>query len=148
MPELKKRDGVSIVVIINKKKILLLKRRSLPFIINPGIWSFVSGGREAPEGYLETAYRELHEETQIKKTDLTLLQKVGKMKMFELRKPENVWSNEIFVFRTKTRKVKLNYENPKYRWASLNDLEKHRNYTNCFVDEKKLLKIIKRHLNK
>lgn len=145
--ELRKRDGVTMIV-MNKGKVLLLKRRNVPFITNPGGWAFVSGARKAPESYIATAYRELHEETRLKKADLKLLQDAGKIWMFEPRKPTYKWENEIFVFASKTRNVKLNIENTKFRWASLSELEKYRNYTNVIIDEKKILRIIKRHLNK
>jgi len=56
------RDGI-VAILINNNKVLLLKRRRIPFLTNPGIWFFITGGRKNGEAYIETAYREIMEET-------------------------------------------------------------------------------------
>ena len=40
---------------------LLLKRRNLPFMVDPGIWTFVAGGKKRSESYDDRRYREIEE---------------------------------------------------------------------------------------
>tara|TARA_B100001063_G_scaffold175135_1_gene164105 strand:+ start:1018 stop:1503 length:486 start_codon:yes stop_codon:yes gene_type:complete len=60
------RNGVGIVVLNKKNKILVAKR-----IDNPGnFWQMPQGGVDFNEDYLKAAYRELEEETSIKSVKL------------------------------------------------------------------------------
>ena|SRR5208283_4612050 len=140
--ETKTRDG-SKVIIINNGRILLLKRRSVPFIINPGIWAFVGGGRDKRETYLQTAYREVHEETGIERSKLKLVNKPKRMALINVKKPEERWKNVVFIFVSKTGDVKLNIENADYRWATFSQLEKGERFTNEFVAKKEILRMVR-----
>ena len=133
-------DGVA-VVILYKRRILLLKRRKIPFIFNPGIWSFVMGSRKRGEQYKETAYRELNEETGLERKSIKQLRKPIKVWMFDAKKNKK-WQNYLFFFSSSTDKIKLNMENSGYRWASLNDLKKGKDYTNIFIDKNRVLREI------
>ncbi len=133
-------DGVA-VVILHKRRILLLKRRKIPFIFNPGIWSFVMGSRKRGEQYKETAYRELNEETGLEMKSIRQLRKPIKVWMFDAKKNKK-WQNYLFFFSSSTDKIKLNMENSGYRWASLNDLKKGKDYTNIFIDKNRVLREI------
>ena len=133
-------DGVA-VVILHKRRILLLKRRKIPFIFNPGIWSFVMGSRKRGEQYKETAYRELNEETGLERKSIKKLRKPIKVWMFDAKKNKK-WQNYLFFFSSSTDKIKLNMENSGYRWASLNDLKKGKDYTNIFIDKNRVLREI------
>ncbi|MFI5412478.1 MAG: NUDIX domain-containing protein [Candidatus Micrarchaeales archaeon] len=142
----KKRDG-STMVVISKKKILLLKRRNLPFILVPGIWWFPAGRREESEEYIETAYRELEEETGIRKEHLKLISKPQKVKLIDTKR-NKTWENMLFVFSSKTQKVKLSIENPGYKWVSMSNLENEEDFTNVFLKKKQSLNIIKKAIKK
>ena len=133
-------DGVA-VVILHKRRILLLKRRKIPFIFNPGIWSFVMGSRKRGEQYKETAYRELNEETGLEMKSIKQLRKPIKVWMFDAKKNKK-WQNYLFFFSSSTNKIKLNMENSGYRWASLNDLKKGKDYTNIFIDKSRVIREI------
>ena len=133
-------DGVA-VVILHKRRILLLKRRKIPFIFNPGIWSFVMGSRKRGELYRKTAYRELNEETGLERKSIKQLRKPIKVWMFDAKKNKK-WQNYLFFFSSSTDKIKLNMENSGYRWASLNDLKKGKDYTNIFIDKNRVLREI------
>jgi len=133
-------DGVA-VVILHKRKVLLLKRRNIPFIFNPGIWSFVMGSRKRGEGYTETAYREVEEETGLERNSIRQLRKPIKVWMFDAKKSKK-WQNYLFVFSSSTNRIKLNIENSRFMWAGMNDLKKGKNYTNIFIDKNRVIKRI------
>ena len=139
-----KRDGIT-AVIIHKKKILLLKRRNIPIILNPGIWAYLSGARDGTEKYIDTAYREIHEEVKLERKSLKFLAR-GKVWMRD-EKRGVFWWNYIFYFRSNTERIKLDLENSKYRWAPFSDITNRLNYTNVFINEQPVLSIIKRFLN-
>lgn len=138
----KSRDGAKAIIIYGRK-VLLLKRRNLPFIINPGIWSFVGGRREEGETYLETACREIFEETGIRHSDLKLVLGQKMMELRDIKRNGYIWKNAIFLFRSRSQKVKINIENAGYRWASVRELEDEKDFTNEFVRKKKILRMIK-----
>ena len=141
---LEKRTGIAAVV-IHERKILLLKRLPLPIVTNPGIWSFVFGGRKKGERYLDAAYREIDEETGIGKTDLKLLGK-AEAELFDRRRNRR-WKNHLFVFRSATSMVRKSLENSAYRWAPVSDIREREDYTNIFIGEEKILRMIERHVN-
>lgn len=139
------KDGIT-AVIINKGKILLLKRRSLPFIVHPGYWSFVSGSRKKGERYLDTAYREIMEETGIDRSKLKTLVKNRDMTLIGHKKDIR-WSNKFFIFRSSDRSVRLNLENSGYKWVHLANLKKeNRVITDYIADSGVVLGLIKKSL--
>lgn len=138
-------DGVT-NVIINKDRILLLKRLPLPMIFNPRAWSFVFGGLEKGEDSLECGYREVREETQIEKRYLKLLE--GPIKILcKDEKRKLMWYNDLFIFSSRTAKVTIDFENSGWRWAAFDELKNEKDYTNVFIDEKLILSKIKSCLN-
>ena len=125
-----------------KGRVLLLKRRNIPLILNPGIWSFLSGGRKKGERYLRTAYREIREETSLQKKSLKLLHH-STVTVVEPRLKQK-WPNHLYLFKSDTNKVILDMENSSYRWATISELRNHTGYTNVFNDEKTILNAIGR----
>lgn len=135
------RDGAT-AIIINKKGVLLLKRTMIPFISNPGIWFFITGGHEKGESYLENAYREINEETGLERGELTSLYKNKKIILTNgSRKIQ--WSNALFIFRTSSSAVKLNYEHRSYKWVTFDELLNHEGTLNAIYDRNSVLKLIK-----
>ena len=64
------RDGVGIVVLNSRNKVLVAKR-----IDNPkNFWQMPQGGKDENENYFEAAIRELKEETSI--TSVTLIREI------------------------------------------------------------------------
>ena len=64
------RDGVGIVVLNSRNKVLVAKR-----IDNPkNFWQMPQGGKDKNENYFEAAIRELKEETSI--TSVTLIREI------------------------------------------------------------------------
>ncbi len=132
-------------VIISRKKVLLLKRRNLPFLKNAGAWSFLFGHREKNERYLETAYREIKEEVGFGKEALTLLEEGFRVSIFDPKKKIK-WHNMMFIFRSDSSEVNMDFENAAYRWSSISEIRRHIRYTNIFIDEERILKRISRYV--
>jgi len=139
-----KREGI-VAIIINKRRVLLLKRRNLPFLTNPGIWFFITGGRKKGEKYIETAYREIMEEVRIDRQMLRKLYEC-RVKLYDNSK-KWVWENRCFIFYSKSRHVKLNIENAAYRWAGINDLKKEIALSNILINKEFVINKIERFLN-
>ena len=137
----KGKNGV-LCIIFNKGNVLLIKRRNIFFIINPGIWAFLTGKIGKKEKYIDAAYREIYEETHIEKENLLLKKTLFKIRLFDVYKKYE-WFNTIFIFYSDTKKIKLNFENVDYRWAKIDDILNNKNYTNIFCSEKRIKKIIK-----
>jgi 8-oxo-dGTP pyrophosphatase MutT (NUDIX family) len=132
----------STAIILNGNRVLLVKRVRLPLLWNAGAWTFVAGKKEKGENHEQTAYREVLEETGLRKSDLVLLRRCGKAVKF-VAKNRIRYVDKLFIFRSKTRKVKLNFEHTAYRWASLSDIKNQREYTNLFVDKKSIERAIR-----
>lgn len=128
--------------IINNRRILLVKRRNIPFIGNPGIWTFVSGSTKRNETHDEAACREISEETGIRKQSLILLKKKINVVKVDLKKNKQFY-DDFYFFKSNTRRVKLNLESSDYRWISIDEIKKHKNYTNVFLDERFIIETIK-----
>lgn len=135
----KNMDGIT-AIIINKKsnKILFLKRRFLPFIVNPGVFSFVSGKRKYGERYINTAYREIYEETKLPKNELELIDD-GEIFVYYKK---YFWTNKIYVFATNKNYIKLNIENSDYKWVYYKNIPDE--YLKMFIDKKMIRSIIKK----
>ena len=132
-------DGIT-AIIINRKNnmVLFLKRRSLPFIVNPGIFSFVSGKRKHGEMYINTAYREIYEETKLSKNELEFLYD-GDIRVYYKR---YFWNNRFYVFATDKTQIRLNIENSSYVWVYYKDINK--DYLKMFLDKRYIINIIKK----
>jgi 8-oxo-dGTP pyrophosphatase MutT (NUDIX family) len=131
-----KRVGVT-AVILNRKSILLLKRINLPFMVNPGMWYFVGGGRKGSESALQNAYREIGEELGLEKDELTLLSGMNVM-VVDQRRGEK-WRNRLFIMRSSTRKVRLNMEHSGYRWVAFDALGDYKGLLGAFGNADKVL---------
>jgi len=139
-----KRDGI-VAIIINNGRVLLLKRRNIPFLTNPGIWFFITGGRKKGEKYIETAYREIREEVGIEKQMLWKLYEC-KVKLYDGAK-KWVWKNRCFIFYSKSRKVKLNIENSAYKWVGIKDLKKETDFSKILINKRFVINKIEGFLN-
>ncbi len=145
----KNLDGITAAV-IHRGKILLIKRINLPFVmVNPGVWNFVQGAREKGERYVQTAFREVNEETGISSEKLHLAFNPSTIRLFDYRlgRKSRTWENKFFVFYADSKEVKLDLENTAFRWASIKEIESGLNYTNIFFNHESILNRLRRALD-
>ncbi len=143
---LARRDGI-VAIIVYRRKVLLLRRIWVPFLMSaPGIWSFLTGGRRRGESYIDAAYREIYEETGIGREMLRLVGRGRSMMLFDPVRRDARWRNMLFIFRSSTGRVRLNFENREYRWAGIGDIVGRRRYTNVFVRDGSVVASVRRSL--
>ncbi|MDE1873610.1 MAG: NUDIX domain-containing protein [Candidatus Micrarchaeota archaeon] len=133
-------------IILHGGRVLLLRKIWLPFVLYRGLWLFLSGKREPGESYDTAAYREIREETGIGRRDLLLLGRFGGVAKFHVGSGRR-FTDTLYVFASRTARVRLNIENTAYRWASVSDIRREREYTNAFVDKQFIERTIGRALD-
>jgi len=105
----------------NSDKILLLKRSNKVKTMK-NLWAGISGIIEGDEEPITRAEIEIFEEVGIKKSNVSLL-KQGKNIVIESPQYANhKWEVYPFLFSSKNREIKLNWENSDSRWINLDEL--------------------------
>ena len=106
----------------NSEKILLLKRSENVKTMK-NLWAGISGIIEGDEEPLVRAEIEVFEEVGIKKSNINLL-KQGKVILIESPQYANhQWEVYPFLFSTKSKEIKLNWENSDSKWISIDELK-------------------------
>ena len=126
------RIGVGIVVLNKNNKIFVAKR-----IDNPkDFWQMPQGGVDQNESYLDAAYRELYEETNIK--EIELIKEVEEFTTYEL--PDHllgiIWKGKfkgqkqkwfIMRFVGNENEIDINTKKPEildWKWIDVNEITK------------------------
>ena len=126
------RIGVGIVVLNKNNKIFVAKR-----IDNPkDFWQMPQGGVDQNESYLDAAYRELYEETNIK--EIELIKEVEEFTTYEL--PDHllgiIWKGKfkgqkqkwfIMRFVGNENEIDINTKKPEFldwKWIDVNEITK------------------------
>ncbi|MCD6279884.1 NUDIX domain-containing protein [Candidatus Micrarchaeota archaeon] len=122
------------------------QRKYLLLHYESGHWDFIKGHVEKGETLLETALRELNEETGIKRDQIEIIPGFKERINFMFRdkwskgraRKEGVEKKEreplvskdvyFFLFRSKTMRVKLSYEHIGYLWLKCDDAVKKATY--------------------
>lgn len=99
-----------------------MKRASI-VSVNPGLWSPVTGRVEGKLSLEKSACKEIREETGLRRGELRLVKKGGR---YTLRIKQGVEASvQTFLFETKVRSIKLNWEHINYRWVKLTQLARY-----------------------
>jgi len=126
------RNGVGIVVLNKDNKVFVAKR-----IDNPkDFWQMPQGGVDENESYLDAAYRELYEETNIK--EIELIKEVEEFTTYEL--PDHllgiIWKGKFkgqkqkwFIMRFVGNEDEINIKTKKpefldWKWIDVNEITK------------------------
>ena len=105
----------------NSDEILLLKRSNKVKTMK-NLWAGISGIIEGKEEPITRAEIEIFEEVGIEKSDVSLV-KQGKEIVIESPQYANhQWEVYPFLFTSKNREIKLNWENSDSRWINLDEL--------------------------
>ena len=99
---------------------LQLRRQAHDYL--GGTWQTVRGSAEAGETSLQTALRELHEETSLTPTEMYSL---GIVETFYIAATDTLFHSPVFVVLVSaTAEVKLDQEHDAHRWIEAADIER------------------------
>ena len=115
----------------NSNKILILKRSNKVRTMK-GLWSGVSGIIENNEVPIDRARIEIFEEVGIKSEQISLVKNIEKIKISSPQYENHEWIVFSFLFETEKTEIKLNWENPEYRWIMINDLKNYETVPNLY----------------
>ena len=132
LSELPLRSGVGIVVLNKQNKVFVAKR-----IDNPkNFWQMPQGGVDPGENFLKAAYRELEEETSIKKAEL--IKELDGTTTYEL--PDHllgiIWKGKyrgqkqkwfLMKFTGNENEINIKTKNPEFldwKWININEMTK------------------------
>ena len=132
------------LVVFNSNKILLLKYSANNTQGEGGHWDFPKGHVEQNETELETALRELEEETGISKVEIIADFRHSISYTFS-RRSESI-SKEVIFFLASTveKRVTLSHEHIDYAWLDFNNALEKLTYDNARQILKKVLPYIKK----
>ena len=107
--EVKKSKIAGGVVVGNDGKIIVVSQHGTS-------WSLPKGRVEENENELETAKREIYEESGIK--DLELVKKLGTYERYSMGDESELKTRTFFLFRTSEKELKpIDPENPEAKWV-------------------------------
>ena len=109
--------------ILHGEKLLILKRSDKVGTYR-NKWACVSGFVEKGENVLERAFREIKEETQLGKKDVTVI-KQGSPIIFYDRHEQQTWQVFPFLFSAKTQNIKPDWEHSEYAWVYPQELHRY-----------------------
>lgn len=110
-----KRRFYTVTCMLAWKGLLLLLKRSDKVNINPGLWCGVAGRIEDNLSPEETAYKEILEETGLRRKEIELLGSASPILVEIDDKNEAVVYP--FLFRTENPDIRLDWEHTEYRWV-------------------------------
>ena len=105
-------------------KFLLLKRSDTVKTMK-GLWAGVSGIIEKNEEPLRRAKIEIFEELGITEDKIKFLKSAAKMKVNSPQYENHEWEIFPFLFEVKNPIIKLNWENSKYKWITVDEIKNY-----------------------
>ena len=114
----------TVTCVIRCRGRILLLRRAPTVLVNPDLWSAVTGRVEHGQSFEASAFQEIREETGLERRNLTL---VRRGRGFRLRIRRGVVTLvQPFLFDSRTRLVRLNWEHTDSEWVKPVDIHKFR----------------------
>ncbi len=138
---MEKSSGFVVYRLKDKKPLFLLLKYSTKNN-EEGHWGFPKGHLEKEEDLLETAKRELFEETGIKEEEIKVQSGFKEWNKYFFKKDEKTVFKIVFYFlaETKKKRVKLSSEHTDFKWLNYEEAMKQL----TFSDTKKVLKKAKK----
>ena len=113
-------------VLLDENKNILILKRSDKVRTYKGFWSGISGYVEEGEKPVDTAFKEIHEETGLNNNNVKLIKTVNPIKFtsfYEGKKYD--WKVYPFLFKVlKKSKIQIDWENISYKWIKPSDIDK------------------------
>lgn len=113
-----KRRFDTVTCLITWNRLFLMLKRSTKVNINRGLWCGVAGRIEKGMTPIETAFKEIQEETDLKKEHIELIGSVPPI-LIDID-PQNEAVVYPFLFKTHNPIIKLDWEHTEYKWVKLN----------------------------
>ena len=107
------------------QKVLILKRSNKVKTMK-GLWAGISGIIEKNEIPLTRAKIEIYEETGISEDKIRFVKAAGMLKVNSPQYENHEWEIFPFLFEAKNPNIKLNWENSKYEWITIDELKKYK----------------------
>jgi 8-oxo-dGTP pyrophosphatase MutT (NUDIX family) len=89
------------------------------------LWAGISGIIEGNEDPLYRAKREILEETGISEEQITLMRAATQMRIDSPQYENHEWLIFPFLFSVNQPKIRLNWENSEYKWATPSEIIKY-----------------------
>ena len=111
-------------IIKNEKDKILILKRSDQVGTYKGQWSGVSGYIEKDEEPIDTALKEIREETGLSKNQVKFIKKSEPIKLIDVYNgKEYNWIIHPFLFISKYSKINIDWEHSEYRWVLPSKIE-------------------------
>ena len=120
-------DVVTCLLVDDEDKLLILKRSDKVGTYK-GLWSGISGYVEEGEEPIDTAFKEIREETGFTKDDVEFIKKMSPVSFTDFHNDKNYnWNIFPFLFKLtfeKKDKVNIDWEHSEYCWIAPSDVVK------------------------
>lgn len=133
---------IATCVLINDDEKILILKRSEKVSTYKGMWGAVAGYVEEDEEPHETAFKEIREETGLKKDEIKLLKQLDPIEFFDLYEGKYYhWIIFPFLFKSEKKdKVNIDWEHTEYRWVNPSELKNYNTVSHLIEIVSKLLK--------
>lgn len=90
-------------------------------------WAGISGYIEKGEKPINTARKEIIEETGLRPSEFKLLRKGNSIKIISTHLGEQfTWKIHPFLFETKTQEISIDWEHTEYKWIKPEEIHKYK----------------------
>jgi 8-oxo-dGTP diphosphatase len=113
-------------LLLDKNENILILKRSDKVRTYKGCWSGVAGYVEEGEEPVDTAFKEIREETGLTNNDIELIKTLEPIEFTDFYEEEKYdWKVYPFLFRVqKENKIRIDWEHISYRWIKPSDIDK------------------------
>ncbi len=113
-------------LLMDENENILILKRSDKVRTYKGYWSGIAGYVEEDEEPLDTAFKEIREETGLKDNNVELVKTIDPIEFTDFYEEEKYeWKVYPFLFRVrKESKIQIDWEHISYKWIKPSDIDK------------------------